>query len=269
MLKNCPFCKKDIQSGTVKCPHCTRILIEKISIDVKKSDNQYRQTIIKKESSFAVLLRKTKKILNKIPHLKTYSLFTLSIIFVFIFYSYFSKSQTSQPTNQRPAIITNSLAQQLQAKRSITPPRPNINVVSLNNGTVLSQNATFFKGLGSLEIDNGTGSDAVAKLASTINNKSVLTVYVKKNSKYTISNVRDGIYKLVFNLGEDWDKDKRKFLQNNSYSIFEENFDFTTSYHIVDDYKRTEYSIFRVTLNSVLGGTAQTDAIDPSEFERF
>ncbi len=90
---------------------------------------------------------------------------------------------------------------------------------------------------------------------------SVLTVYIKANNAYTMRDISDGVYWLAFALGLDWDSTTQKFRSNRQYSAFEDTFNFTTT--------NEEYTIFEVTLNPVLGGTAETTDVNPQQFDAY
>ncbi|MCK5027476.1 MAG: hypothetical protein KAS07_03590 [Candidatus Pacebacteria bacterium] len=135
--------------------------------------------------------------------------------------------------------------------------------VSLTNGTVLKQNDYYLSGDGTLEISNGTKLDAVAKLVR--NGTSVYTVYIKANNKFTISNISNGVYWLIFAQGSDWNFLTKKFNKNQQYSAFEETFDFETTEDDLYYYN----SAFEVTLNPVVGGTAETESVDPEQFSQY
>lgn len=135
--------------------------------------------------------------------------------------------------------------------------------VSLSNGTILKKNSAYLQGDGELQIKNGTDLDAVAKLIRS--GTSILTVYIKANSTYTTRNISDGICWLAFAQGLDWDSTIQKFKRNTQYSAFEDTFDFTTT----EDGQYYYNSIFKVTLNPVIGGTAETNDIPGNQFDQY
>jgi len=147
-----------------------------------------------------------------------------------------------------------------EAVKETVPPKE---VISLPNGKVIKTNAKFFRGYGELEIKNGTGFDAVAKFIR--DGTSVYTVYIKANSTYTIKKISIGEYRLAFVLGSDWDATAGTFLQSTEYSSFDEPFKFT----VTEDATTTYYSTFQVTLNPIIGGTATTQEVDPTQFSQY
>jgi hypothetical protein len=137
-----------------------------------------------------------------------------------------------------------------------TPP------VSLATGTVLHENSAFFNGYNGqseLTIENGSGYDALVKLVYS--NHSVYTVYIRQNDTYSIKNITDGTYTVLFAFGTNWDKINSVFLKDQSFSKFDDTFDFTTT--------TTRYSHYTITLNPVLGGTASTSSVNSSQFNNY
>ena len=135
------------------------------------------------------------------------------------------------------------------------------------NGKVFLRNKKYFSGLGELTIQNGIDNDAVLKLVPDVLNKSVLTIYIRRNSNFTIKRIKDGDYKLFFVVGKHYNEDSSIFLQDCSFSEFKDDFSFIE----IKDYEenKTEYSIFEITLYPVAGGTAKTDVIDKKKFLMF
>ncbi|MES2953026.1 MAG: hypothetical protein V4674_00500 [Patescibacteria group bacterium] len=131
---------------------------------------------------------------------------------------------------------------------------------TLANGTVLFSSPSSFGGAGTLTISNGSGSNAVVKLI-TSGGRKVYSVYIRSGSNFTIEDINDGVYRLLFMFGSDWDADQQKFLVDARAEAFDDTFDFQTT--------DTKYRTFEVTLNPVAGGDATTSTLDPSEFEKY
>ena len=131
-----------------------------------------------------------------------------------------------------------------------SPPR------RLSTGTFIKQTVPL-DGDGELEIDNGTSLDAVA-VFTTLTDQVVFAVYVQAQSKFTVSGIRDGTYKLFFMLGEDWDEKGARFTRKVRRAVFEDNFPYTTT--------ETTATVWSVTLHPVVGGTAETEDINEAEF---
>ena len=130
---------------------------------------------------------------------------------------------------------------------------------SLPTGTMIKKRSAYLQGEGQLQISNGTSYDAVAKLIR--DGASVLTVYIKANSTYTMENISDGTYWLAFAQGTDWNATTQKFNRNAQTSAFDDTFEFETT--------DTKYSGWEVTLNPVAGGTAESSSVDPAQFDQY
>ncbi|MFH1792143.1 MAG: hypothetical protein ABH819_00680 [Patescibacteria group bacterium] len=240
-MKKCPFCKRDIDNGASECPHCKRILIEftgtyfsaKNKPDKNDDNNSFNKT---KDNTRHFRFSKP-----------SFNLKYLWIIPVIILFIAGANSNTANPTDNSSATPSETFLP--------------VNYTRLANGTILSSTINNGNSQGTLEIDNGTNDDAIAKLVDINNQSTVITVFIQATSKFTITNISDGKYDLLFHTGKDWSKEKKKFLFNPSYSKFEDDFKYTTT--------SKKYTIYEVTLNPVMGGTAKTDSVTESEFENY
>lgn len=273
-MKICPFCKKRILENFDTCPHCQRVLFERIG---NPSSYKSSATKLKTKSQLIKKIEKSfRSFLFRIKYLKFNNFKKYVLVFALFLFAVFSsllrgEDNTFSITNKTPvSVIPNngSGVPKLVDVATITSKDPKT-FRSLPGGTILFKNPRYLNGLGELKIDNGTNLDAIAKLVNISINKSVLTVYIKANSAHTINKVLDGNYKLFFNLGNDWDDEIKAFSVNSAYSVFEEVFDFTTTEYNEGDYVHTQYSAFRVTLNPVVGGQAKTDEIPDVEFGSY
>ena len=280
MSRKCPFCKEEIELKETDCPYCHRVLIEKIykSNPTEYKDlgntNSNRTKTGDLAKSFKIRFinffnfTKRFKPSQKNNYVYQYDkwkkykkiFFLLVGVFIIVIFFYFNEEPKNQPINNNkiPAVI---------------PTNNNINVnrtyISLPNGTVLNSAPLYLEGLGELKIENGIDLDAVAKLVKNYPKKSIYTVYIKAKSTYKISEISDGVYDLYFAHGRDWDKESQKFLVNNSYSKFEDNFDFTTKNEYQSDGVNRIYTTFKITLHPVVGGSAKTDTVSENEFSQF
>jgi len=268
-MKNCPYCKKIIVENNDNCPHCGRVLVERINTNYSQRPNNISQntkTLIKNKlkNYFKQLKNKLnnyfKQLNNKSRNLiNSFKKHTpITIIVVILLLIIFSNTK-KENINTTPVSVIPNTSEPYSV--SVIPTKDPKTYVSLPNGYVFRQDSNNFLGFGELKINNGTSSDAIAKLINIATDKSVLNVYIKANNIYNISKISDGNYKLMFNLGNDWDADFKAFTVNSSYEVFEENFDFTTS--------ESEYSTFSVTLNPIIGGDAKTNAVKPIEFGNY
>lgn len=270
-MKKCPFCKNDIVESSDICPCCQRILVYRINPAVKQQSQTIHQntktsTTKQSENYFEQLIKKIKwnDFKKYVP--------ILALLFLIIFISIQKKNNVNTSYTPAPVSVIpnndNNPATTLGDLPTIPAKDPKT-YFSLPNGTILSKNSYQLNGLGSLEIENGTSFDAIAKLVNTTTDKSIFTVYIKANSTYKINKISNGNYRLFFNLGNDWDTEIKAFVVNSSYEVFEENFDFTTSEYEEGDYVRTQYATFSVTLNPVIGGQAKTKEINAIEFGSY
>lgn len=173
-------------------------------------------------------------------------------------------------SNYKPTEIdkekTTSKANDISLNNQETKDFSNIPEIYIPNGKVFLKNRKYFNGLGELTIKNGTTNDAVVKLVSDIINKSILTIYIRRNSNFTIRKIKNGNYKLYFVVGRYYDEGSKIFLQDCSFAVFEEDFPFTTDEYRYEDQIKTRYSIFEITLHPVIGGTVRTDEITKNQF---
>lgn len=268
-MKNCPHCKKTITENNDNCPHCGRVLVERINTNYSQSSNNINQNtknlIENKLKNYIKQLKNKlnnyfKQLSNNFRNLtNSFKKHTpITIIIVILLLIIFTNTKKGNINTTPVSVIPNTSEPE---SVSATPTKDPKAYISLPNGNVFYKNSNNFLGLGELEINNGTSSDAIAKLVNIATNKSVLTIYIKANNIYNVSKISDGNYKLMFNLGNDWDAVIRAFTVNSSYEVFEENFDFTTS--------ESQYSTFSVTLNPIIGGDAKTNEVKPLEFGNY
>ncbi len=127
----------------------------------------------------------------------------------------------------------------------------------LKNGTFIKRASTG--GSGHLKIKNGADDTTVSLVpAKGKNPKPVLTVYVRGGSSFTAKGVRDGTYRIYTASGEDWNKAKKGFTRDCSFSKFDDVFKFSTT--------SFSASIWTITLTPVIGGNASTSDVDPKSF---
>ena len=254
--KLCPFCKFEIPPESEQCPHCKRTIVEKVprrenaseANDIPRANSEVRQK--KTSSRISRLIHRInlkKLLLNK---------YVAVILGIAIFIWALSGIDTSSNSGGTKAPLPTPNTQPSGDVVEIDTSAP---AFSLDNGTILKKNNSYLSGYGELKIENGTSLDAVAKLVR--DGTSVLTVYIKANNTYTIADISDGVYWLAFTQGVDWDSDSQNFKRNVQYSAIEDTFNFITF--------TLEYTIFEVTLNPVVGGTAETADVDPQQFNAY
>ena len=290
--KICPFCKKDVSANDAICPHCTRILFEKIDHKpsyTNSTQNENRQT---NQSTHTHKINQKEKVKNffskfifwknstsyhkdgniyyvkqnKADRFKKIGVAVAVTIFLFGLVA-----KNSNPVNsiQTINIPTNTTIESVRAVQ----PRPLVKDPSeynfLANGKVISSLSYYLNGNGKLVIKNGTNDDAVVKLIRSSIDKSVYTAYIRAKSNHTITSISDGNYELLFMHGKDWDNANQTFLVNKSYSKFTDDFYFTTQEVEQYDGVYEEYSVYEITLHPVIGGTAKTTDISIGEFDKY
>jgi hypothetical protein len=139
---------------------------------------------------------------------------------------------------------------------SFLPAAPKEQKRRLKNGTFLKRASG---GSGHLKIKNGA-DDTTISLVPTKGKKPkpVLTVYVRGGGTFTAKGVKDGTYRVFTASGEDWDKGRKGFTRDCSFSKFDDTFKFTTT--------SFSASIWTITLTPVVGGNASTSDVDPKSF---
>ncbi|GAA3917412.1 hypothetical protein GCM10022629_24000 [Amorphoplanes auranticolor] len=126
----------------------------------------------------------------------------------------------------------------------------------LKNGTFITRSSTG--GSGHLKIKNGADDTTVSLVPVKGKKKPVLTVYVRGGGTFTAKGVRDGTYRVYTASGEDWDKGRKGFTRDCSFSKFDDTFKFSTT--------SFSASIWTITLTPVIGGNASTSDVDPKSF---
>ena len=263
-MKKCPFCKKEIQLSATKCPICKVVLVEKIP-SVKTYSNYSNTTPPPKEpkqkahTSYYTPPPKSSTS-GKQFQMPKGSGWIISIVGSIALTAILNYHGAPNPL---PAPIP-TIAEDTSVLPSSVPTIPKTPYRYLPNGTVLFKSSSSFGGPGILTISNGSGSDAVIKLI-TSGGKKVYSVYIRANNSYSIKNIDDGIYRLLFSFGSDWDSSQKKFLVNQSAQSFDDTFDFQAT----RDESGVEYDNISITLNPVVGGNATANPIDPTTFDKY
>ncbi len=119
------------------------------------------------------------------------------------------------------------------------------------------------KGHGVLDVQNGTGEDAVLLLHDLTTDETVRRVYVQALHSVRIERIPMGTYELAFAEGLDWDSGRGVFRCGDpDYAQFDRDFAFTEK----SDPDGIQYKTIAVTLQPVVGGTVRTKKISRQEF---
>jgi hypothetical protein len=154
-------------------------------------------------------------------------------------------------------------------------PKQNSSAISVPADYPEPANGYVFKnemlpgGHGTLKISNGCPTHSVVKLIDTFKDAAVYVAFVRANAAYTIPNIPDGRYRLLFAAGHGWDDVDGRFKKRDGSSAFEQPLVFTTEKRTQADGVYSYSHSMEVTLNPVVGGTAQADNISTKEFEKY
>ena len=102
---------------------------------------------------------------------------------------------------------------------------------------------------------------AFIKVVNTKDPKSVVSFYVRANSKSKIS-IKNGTYEVRFATGDKWFGSGELFGKETRYQVFDDTLSFTTK----NNGSYINYTTWSVTLYSVPGGTATTTTIPADKF---
>ncbi|MGW4799700.1 hypothetical protein ACWEPC_45520 [Nonomuraea sp. NPDC004297] len=122
------------------------------------------------------------------------------------------------------------------------------------NGTILYDRISG--GQGRLKIKNGTARDGVVALVR--GKTKAISIYVRAKSTATITDVRDGTYRIYFTTGTRFSSSKGRFTRNPVYQRFNEKLKFRTT--------ATTLPGWSLTLHTVRGGNARTTGVSPKDF---
>jgi hypothetical protein len=123
----------------------------------------------------------------------------------------------------------------------------------------------IYSGNATLTIKNGGNSDAIVCLYSISDDRTIRNEYVRKNSKFTMSNIAQGYYKIRIFYGNDWNPvlvnscgTKGNFESDLNFSEFDGTKYFEDS--------ESGYTNATITLYTVVGGNASSTSIDKAKF---
>lgn len=144
----------------------------------------------------------------------------------------------------------------------VSSPSPPLQNRSLPTSKVLVPLA--ISGDGTLKVSNGTNRDAHVKLVDPATRKLVTSFYVKSSSDFTVEQISDGTYEVLFATGEDWDTKTRSFIRS-SFTKFDKSLNFVTK-RLADG---VQYTIIQLTLNPVTNGNVTLSRVDEQEFSQY
>ena len=120
-------------------------------------------------------------------------------------------------------------------------------------------------GTGQMIIENHNSDvDVVVVLADPADPQTTLmAVYVRADSSYTIRGIRDGSYIVYYSEGDDWDTHSKRFTKNQSHGRFEEQPTYKTTYVDYGYYYDRWEAKFGIITD---GPGARTESVDPDNF---
>ncbi len=170
-----------------------------------------------------------------------------------------------------------------EAGRDMSQPIPRVErqPISLATGTSVGLSSVPL-GRGNLRIVNGTPLDALVKLGAYAEDgrpqaSLYVKLYVKAGEEFTINDIGEGAYRLVFSLGIDWDQATEGFRKDKAFTMFDEPFEFKEIREVEEISEgekrgtrtRIKFVEAVATLHAVLDGHAKTSSIDEQAFDRL
>lgn len=135
------------------------------------------------------------------------------------------------------------------------------------------QNAQVIKpfpsiGFGEFKVINGTSKDAAVKLVDG-NRRIAVFFYVRANSTATMYAVSDGVYKVFFQTGYDWDSVLQRFTKNKSQFAFDKDISFRTYTEERQSDVVMHYQSNSITLHKIPSGNVTMHGISEEEFINY
>ena len=125
-----------------------------------------------------------------------------------------------------------------------------------------------------IEINNQTNSDAVILLVDGLSEKKIRNEFIRKKTKFRMTDVPDGVYYIRSMMGNDWDPKLQigplmgGFKTNRSISG---NSDVNDRMIVGRKYKDLEGNYYRgytQTLHGVVGGDVESESLTNNEFAK-
>ena len=135
-----------------------------------------------------------------------------------------------------------------------------------NGENLLSSYLTQATGKHEITVENNSGRDAIVKVEDNFSGETYRLVFVRRNSNYTITDVRDGTFIIKFALGRDYSPDRKMFLRDLEVTKFDEPDTLRTSVTSNGYQTTTNYKSLTVTLSPVVGGNANSERISLKDF---
>ncbi len=250
-MKSCPFCRARIPQASNECTACGRVLVERVIV---RPGNEPTASATPVEL--------------KVPQRRRFASGYGRVAIVGVICALVVIGIVAAPSVASPfagAELTVAAATKPTSALQPTAARTSTPLAAPQNGTILEQNAGFFNGMGSLNVINQTGQDALVKLVPEGGASAAARFIVANGAQYEIGDVTDGAYRVMFDLGEDWERQTERFRHAKPAQRFDDPFAFKTT----ETSSGWRYTTYEVTLHTVPLGTARTSTLSDSEFLRY
>jgi len=131
------------------------------------------------------------------------------------------------------------------------------------NGTEFDSERTD-EGHSKLTVTNGNPEDAAVTVSNVVPKSDDRLMYVRAGMTAIMGGFAPGQYRVVFQIGKEWDEQAEAFNCVSGTSVF----DRTASFEEAETANGVEFSNIRVTLHKLVGGNARTTPVDPTAFRR-
>jgi hypothetical protein len=155
------------------------------------------------------------------------------------------QSQAARPDPYRPSVP-------LSGPALDDPTQPTCPYPVMNGETLVKRNVWSSNDGHAIEIENGSGGNAIVKVRNAYTGALLVSFFVAKGSMAAITNVPDGAYRIQYALGGNLGIDCQSFARVMSASQFPEIETLTTNYTTSRYYKqRLSYTLFPVPHGNV------------------
>jgi hypothetical protein len=160
-------------------------------------------------------------------------------------------------------LAENNRSPQISSKAITALSKPNIQLPTV---TVAKQSTLISQSMGgALTVSNGTNRDAFVKLIEPNYGILVGAFFVKANSSYTLEQIPDGTYRVLFVLGQGWNPNTQTFTKNKHFARFDKSLPYITTQFG----NSISFKAFKITLHPVVGGNTTTSGLNEQEFNRY
>jgi hypothetical protein len=155
-----------------------------------------------------------------------------------------------------------SNAEQGTSQQSTAPAAPTCATLP-SNGQVLTDNTSWSEKANSLEIQNGSGGNAIIKIRDAGTGRMLISFFVEDNATARYELIPDGSYRIQYAFGNELDQSCTKFAQYRGAGEFPDTETFTT------DYQPDEiiHHVLSYTLYPVVSGNVHPNSIDAATFD--